>query len=130
MSLAEGLPADACDKAPVATAPLTHHVLVCTGTACAANGSQATFDALRAALKTKGLLYGKHGSMTGQVLLGTCGSMGFCAVGPAVLVYPQGHWYQGVNTEDVDALVAHYWGEGLASDHPLLTEKLARQGFG
>jgi (2Fe-2S) ferredoxin len=93
------------EKAPVVTAPIKHHVFVCTGKSCGAFGSEAVLEEFWKVLKEKGLLYGKRGSFEGSVLVTTCGSLGLCLVGPAVLVYPEGVWYYGVKTEDVEEIV-------------------------
>jgi (2Fe-2S) ferredoxin len=93
---------------PVTAARLNRHVFVCTGKSCSANNSEATLEALREALKAHGLLYGKKGSLSGSVVLTSCGSVGLCAVGPAVLVYPDGVWYYNVQPEDADALVTEH----------------------
>jgi NADH:ubiquinone oxidoreductase subunit E len=77
-------------KAPVVDAPLQRHVFVCTGKSCLANNSEAVLEAFRESLKTRGLLYGKRGTLDAPVILTTCGSIGLCQVGPAVLVYPGG----------------------------------------
>jgi (2Fe-2S) ferredoxin len=109
---------------PIQQALLTHHVFVCGGTACSANNSPATMAALKAELAKHGLLYtkpGKGGSLTGRVLVTECGSVGLCAVGPAVLVYPDGAWYQGITPEQVPALVKAHWLNGP----PMPTEYLA-----
>jgi len=104
---------DFATLAPITQAALTHHVFVCTGTACSGNGSQAVLEALYEGLESRGLLYGKkRGSLQGAILVTTCGSMGFCSIGPAVLVYPQGVWYAGVQPTDVPELI-----ESLLSGH-------------
>jgi (2Fe-2S) ferredoxin len=93
------------DKNLVTQAILTHHVFVCTGKSCSNHNSEVTFEALRHELKQQGLLYGKHGHFSGRVVLTTCGSVGLCASGPAVLVYPEGLWYHQVTPADVPELV-------------------------
>jgi (2Fe-2S) ferredoxin len=93
------------EQAPITQAILTNHVFVCTGKSCSSRDSNATFDALREELKRQGLLYGKHGSLAGRVVLTQCGSVGLCAAGPAVLVYPEGLWYHSVTPADVPELV-------------------------
>ncbi|MBY0402491.1 MAG: (2Fe-2S) ferredoxin domain-containing protein [Cyanobacteria bacterium] len=100
-SLKEGLKT----LAPVTQAPLKRHLFVCTGSSCSANGSQETLETFWKVMAEKGLLYGKRGSLTGEVIVTTCGSVGLCAVGPAVLIYPEGIWYQRVTPEDVPEIV-------------------------
>lgn len=95
-------------KAPVITAPLTRHVFVCTGKSCTTNESQSTLEAFWQVLAEKGLLYGKRGSMEGTVIVTTCGSVGLCAVGPAVLIYPEGVWYYNVQPSDVAEIVTEH----------------------
>lgn len=95
-------------KAPVVGAGLTTHVFVCTGAACSANDSQATLETFWEVLADRGLLYGKRGSMEGTVIVTTCGSIGLCAVGPAVMIYPEGIWYYRVTPEDVADIVDNH----------------------
>jgi len=91
--------------APVVSAPLQRHIFVCTGSACASHDSQATLESFWSVLAERGLLYGKRGSLEGTVIVTTCGSVGLCAVGPAVLVYPDGVWYHHVQAHDVAEIV-------------------------
>lgn len=72
-------------------------------------------ETFREVLRDRGLLYGKKGSFDGTVLLTTCGSIGLCKIGPAVLVYPDGIWYQGVTPSDVAELVESH----LVNNQPL-----------
>jgi NADP-reducing hydrogenase subunit HndC len=95
-------------KAPVVSARLQRHVFVCTGKSCSANNSEATLEAFRQVLAEKGLLYGKRGSLEGSVIVTTCGSVGLCQVGPAVLIYPEGVWYYNVTPEDVEEVVSQH----------------------
>ena len=96
------------EKAPVVTAPLERHVFVCTGKSCSANDSEDVMDKFREVLAERGLLYGKKGSFKGTVILTSCGSIGLCKVGPAVLVYPDGIWYYNVHPKDVSEIVEQH----------------------
>lgn len=91
--------------APVVRANLKRHVFVCTGKSCTANNSQATLEKFWEVLAARGLLYGKRGSMDGTVIVSTSGSIGLCSLGPAVMVYPEGVWYYGVQPQDVEEIV-------------------------
>jgi (2Fe-2S) ferredoxin len=103
------------EKSPVVTAPLTRHVFVCTGKSCSANGSEAVLEAFWNVLAEKGLLYGKRGSKDGSVIVTTCGSIGLCQTGPAVMIYPDGVWYYHVQPEDVPEIVQSH----LIENHPV-----------
>ncbi len=98
-------PTELALKAPVTRAPLQRHVFVCIGTSCTKNNSEQTLARFWEVLAERGLLYGKRGSMQGTVIVTTCGSVGLCQVGPAVLIYPDGVWYYGVTPEDVPEIV-------------------------
>lgn len=95
-------------KAPVTKANLNTHVLICTGTSCSKNNSEATLAKFWEVLAEKGLLYGKRGTMEGTVIVSTSGSIGLCAIGPAVLIYPEGVWYYNVTPEDVPEIVSEH----------------------
>jgi (2Fe-2S) ferredoxin len=87
-------------------------VLVCTAKSCAANGSEAVLEAFRAQLMAEHLLFFK-GNPTGDVQCITCGSVGFCAIGPAVLVYPDGIWYAHVTPADVPEIIESHLKGGV-----------------
>ena len=53
-----------------------------------------------------------------------CGSIGFCAIGPAVLVYPDGVWYAHVQPEDVNEIVESHVKGGVP------VERLVRKKLG
>lgn len=101
-------PTELALKAPVTKANLNTHVFVCTGTSCGKNGSEATLAKFWEVLAEKGLLYGKRGTMEGTVIVTTCGSIGLCSIGPAVLIYPEGVWYYGVTQDDVTEIVTEH----------------------
>ena len=97
-----------CALAPVAYAPIRHHIFVCNGKSCSAAGSAEVKEALTRELHTRGLLFGKAAkgkNPNGSVVLTDCSSVGFCAVGAAVMVYPDGIWYAQVEPEDVPQIV-------------------------
>jgi len=97
--------------APVATAPIRHHVFVCTGKSCSAVDSADVKAAFERELRARGLLFGKEKkgkNPRGTVVVTECASVGFCAIGPAVMVYPDGIWYAQVGTEDVPEIVEEH----------------------
>src|SRR5262247_2702627 len=97
-------PEELCALAPVATAPIRHHVFVCTGKSCSAVDSAAVKEAFERELKARQLQWGtekKGRNPNGTVVLTECASVGFCAIGAAVMVYPDGVWYAQVRADDV-----------------------------
>jgi len=94
--------------APVATAPIQHHVFVCAGKSCSARASAEVKGAFERELKARGILFGKEAkgkNPRGSIVLTECASVGFCAIGPAVMVYPDGVWYAQVRAEDVPTII-------------------------
>jgi (2Fe-2S) ferredoxin len=99
------------ELAPVAAAPIRHHVFVCTGKSCSAVDSAAVKEAFERELKARELQWGtvkKGRNPKGTVVLTECGSVGFCAIGAAVMVYPDGVWYAQVRAEDVPEIVEEH----------------------
>jgi (2Fe-2S) ferredoxin len=97
--------------APVATAPIRHHVFVCTGTSCSAVDSAEVKAAFERELLARGMLFGKEKkgkNPRGTVVLSECSSVGFCAIGAAVMVYPDGVWYAQVRAEHVPMIVEEH----------------------
>ena len=48
----------------------------------------------------------------GKVLLTDCGSIGFCSLGTAVMVYPDGTLYGQVTAEDVPEIIEEHLEKG------------------
>lgn len=97
--------------APVATAPIQHHVFVCTGKSCSARASAEVRDAFERELRARGILFGKEAkgkNPKGSIVLTECASVGFCAIGPTVLVYPDGIWYAQVRALDVVEIIEEH----------------------
>ena len=73
------------------------NVLLCGGTGCEASGSKSTFDTLVRELERRGL--------SGEVEAIHTGCRGFCAMGPVMIIYPDGIFYCQVKPEDIPLLV-------------------------
>ena len=101
--------------APVSTAPIKRHVFVCNGKSCAAVGSAEVKAAFEAELEKRNLRFGKESkgrNPNGEIILTDCGSVGFCSIGTAVLVYPEGVWYAQVRAEDVPEIIEEHLEKG------------------
>ncbi|MBE6644405.1 MAG: 4Fe-4S dicluster domain-containing protein [Ruminococcaceae bacterium] len=76
------------------------HVLVCGGTGCTSSGSAAVQAAFTENIKAFGLAE--------EVKLVQTGCFGLCALGPVVIVYPDGTFYSRVTPEDVKEIVEEH----------------------
>ncbi|HEX8457961.1 MAG TPA: (2Fe-2S) ferredoxin domain-containing protein [Pyrinomonadaceae bacterium] len=102
---------EVCALAPVAYAPIRLHVFVCSGKSCTNVGSAEVKAAFEHELKTRELLFGKAKkgkNPQGSIVLTECSSVGFCAVGAAVMVYPDGIWYAQVRASDVPEIIEEH----------------------
>lgn len=75
-------------------------VLICGGTGCHSNHSSEIYDEFTAKIK--------ENNLTDDVLLVKTGCFGLCAVGPVVIVYPEGAFYSHVQQNDVDEIIAEH----------------------
>ncbi len=73
------------------------HILVCGGTGCTSNHSGDIINEFQRLIGEKGL---EH-----DVNIVRTGCFGLCAVGPVVIIYPEGAFYANVTVEDVQELV-------------------------
>lgn len=113
--------------APIASALIQRHVFVCTGKSCSANDSAAVLEAFGRELKSRCLQYGKVSkgcSPEGTVVLTECGSVGFCAIGAAVMIYPDGVWYAQVRASDVPEIVDEHLVNGRVVERLALMKVL------
>ncbi len=76
------------------------HVLVCGGTGCTSSNSQKIIETMEAELKAKGL--------ENEVQVIRTGCFGLCALGPIMIVYPEGCFYSEVKVEDVPEIVEEH----------------------
>jgi (2Fe-2S) ferredoxin len=103
--------------APMLKAPIKRQVFVCTGKSCNAVGAQEVKAEFDRALTEKGLRQGKESkgrNPMGEVLLTECSSIGFCSIGVAVMVHPDGTLYGQVRPEDVAEIVSEHIENGNA----------------
>ena len=105
--------------APVMKAPIKRHVFVCTGKSCSQVGAAEVKAEFERLLELKGLRQGKESkgrNPMGEVVLTECGSVGFCSIGVAVLIYPEGIWYGQVQPEDVPEIIEEHVEKGNVVD--------------
>ena len=76
------------------------HVLICGGTGCTSSGSKVLMSTFEAELAKQGL--GE------EVKVVQTGCFGLCALGPVVIIYPEGTFYSRVKQEDVAEIVAEH----------------------
>jgi NADH-quinone oxidoreductase subunit F len=81
----------------MAKALLRSNLMICEGTGCAASQAHEIRNALGEEIKRRG--------MDGEVRIVQTGCRGFCAMGPIVMIYPEGIFYCQVTPEDVPLLV-------------------------
>ena len=101
--------------APMLKAPINRQVFVCTGTSCSAVGGQEVMAEFSRILTEKGLRNGKESkgrNPLGEVVLTECGSIGFCSIGTAVMVYPDGTMYGQVMPEDAAEIIEEHLEKG------------------
>ena len=101
--------------APVMNAPIKRHVFVCNGKSCSQVGSAEVKAEFERILEARSLRQGKESkgrNPMGEIVLTDCGSVGFCSIGVAVLVYPEGVWYGQVTAEDVPEIIDEHLEKG------------------
>jgi (2Fe-2S) ferredoxin len=111
--------------APVMKAPLKRHVFVCNGKSCSKVGSAEVKAEFERILGAKGLRQGKEKkgrNPMGEIVLTDCGSVGFCSIGTAVLVYPDGVWYGQVTAKDVPEIIEEHLIKGNVVERLALIE--------
>ena len=96
------------------------HVLVCGGTGCASSGSAKIQDTFKEQLKEKGL--------ENEVAIVQTGCHGLCALGPIVVVYPEGTFYSQVTAEDVPEIVSEHLLKGRIVERLVYKEEDEDEG--
>ena len=76
------------------------NVLVCGGTGCTSSHSEQIIEKLQEEIKAQGL--------EKEVNVIRTGCFGLCALGPIMVVYPEGAFYSRVTPEDVPEIVSEH----------------------
>lgn len=90
------------------------HVLVCGGTGCTSSGSEQIISVLEKEIEKQGL--------SEEVKVIKTGCFGLCALGPIMIVYPEGSFYSMVKTEDIPEIVSEHLLKGRIVKRLLYTE--------
>jgi len=97
------------------------HVLVCGGTGCTSSGSQKIIEALETEIKANGL--------ETEVQVVKTGCFGLCALGPIMIVYPEGTFYSMVKAEDIPEIVSEHLLKGRIVSRLVYDETVADTGI-
>ncbi len=95
------------------------HVLVCGGTGCTSSNSGAIIEALEKEIADKGLAE--------EIKVIKTGCFGLCALGPIMIVYPEGCFYSEVNVEDVPEIVEEHLLKGRIVTRLLYDETVVNE---
>ncbi len=92
-------------------------VLICGGTGCTSSGSKQIQSEFQKNIKAKGL--------EGEIKLVQTGCFGLCALGPVVIIYPEGTFYSQVKPEDVAEIVEEHLLKGRIVERLVYDETTA-----
>ena len=94
---------------------IRNHILVCGGTGCTSSGSKAVVDALNQELAKNNLQE--------EVKVVTTGCFGLCALGPIMIVYPEGAFYSRIEPDMIPEIVSEHIIKGRVVKKYLYTDK-------
>ncbi len=97
---------------------IRNHILICGGTGCTSSGSKSLMEALEAELKKNDL--------QDEVKVVMTGCFGLCALGPIMIVYPEGSFYSRVTEDMVPEIVSEHIIKGRIVKKYLYTD--AKEG--
>ena len=80
------------------------HVLICGGTGCTSSKSEEIMKVMEAEIAAKGL--------SEEVKVVKTGCFGLCALGPIMIVYPEGTFYHSVTVDNVAEIVEEHFLKG------------------
>ena len=76
------------------------HILICGGTGCTSSRSMVIAEKLNEELKAR--------ELENEIKVVTTGCFGLCALGPIMIVYPDGTFYSRVTEDDVQEIVEEH----------------------
>lgn len=103
-----------------------HHIFICTNQraegdpkgCCASKGSEEIRDAFKEEVKKRGL--------KGTVRANQAGCLDTCAMGPSVVIYPEGVWYTVKTKEDVAEVIESHIVKGEIVERLLMPRPWAK----
>ena len=96
------------------------HVLICGGTGCTSSNSTRIRELLEEELKANGI--------ADQVKVVQTGCFGLCALGPIMIVYPEGTFYSRVNEDEIHEIVTEHLMNDRIVKHLVYQETLHTDG--
>ncbi|MDR0222690.1 MAG: NADH-quinone oxidoreductase subunit NuoF [Oscillospiraceae bacterium] len=97
------------------------HVLICGGTGCHASGSDGVMSALSEEINKNGL--------EKEVGVVKTGCFGLCALGPIMVVYPEGSFYSAIKESDIPEIVSEHLLKGRVVERLLYRETVSADGI-
>ncbi len=94
---------------------IRNHILVCGGTGCTSSGSKAVTQAIHEELAKNNL--------QDEVKVVTTGCFGLCALGPIMIVYPEGAFYSRIEPDMIPEIVSEHIIKGRVVKKYLYTDK-------
>ena len=91
------------------------HALICGGTGCTSSGSMSVKEALERELAARGL--------EEEVKIVQTGCFGLCALGPVMIIYPEGTFYSMVTAEDIPEIVEEHFLKGRPVERLVYNDK-------
>ncbi|MDE6657022.1 MAG: SLBB domain-containing protein, partial [Oscillospiraceae bacterium] len=97
------------------------HVLICAGTGCTSSASLTIAEKLEEELAKNGL--------TDKIQVIRTGCFGLCALGPIMIVYPEGAFYSRIGAKDVSKIVEEHLINGNPVKELLYDETVTEDGI-
>ncbi len=95
------------------------HILCCGGTGCTSSGCDAIIKEMEAQLAANGL--------EKEFKIVKTGCFGLCALGPVMIIYPEGAFYSRVTTDDVKEIVEEHLLKGRVVKRLLYAETVEEE---
>ena len=96
------------------------HVLVCGGTGCTSSGSAQIVEKLESEIAKNGL--------SDEVQVVKTGCFGLCALGPIMIIYPEGTFYSMVKVDDIPEIVSEHLLKGRIVSRLVYDETVTDNG--
>lgn len=96
------------------------HVLVCGGTGCTSSGSAQIIEKLESEIAKNGL--------SDEVQVVKTGCFGLCALGPIMIIYPEGTFYSMVQESDIPEIVSEHLLKGRVVSRLVYDETVTDTG--